>query len=222
MHTEVHSSLLDLWENVQRIEDESLSEIVYEVDRVKYVLVLLVRIVELSRDCFILLNEHRIASVPIIQRSALETFLDMKCMIKDEAYEVVMQNEYNNYMAGLSATLEDGEEKKYLERVKETKKINIQGKFRKADELPLYKNFYKSLTRHAHGNLDRVVVDHTKNGNIIFNLEPSPERFLLTLNQVIALKAEALKECLSFLENKDEYVSELSTIINKLEALDDA
>ena len=160
--------------------------------------------------------------MPIIQRSAVETFLDMKCMIKDKDYEQNMQNEYNYYMAGLSATLNDGEEEKYLKRIKEAKKIKIQGKFKKAGETPLYKNFYIPLSRHAHGNLDRVVVDHTKNGNIIFNLEPTEERLLLTLNQVVSLKAEALKECLSFIENRKKFVKELSMLLNELNKLDDA
>ena len=63
-------------------------------DQEKLVLVLLVRIVEFSQDCFTLLNANRITSVPIIQRSAVETFLDMKCMIRDKDYEKSMQNEY--------------------------------------------------------------------------------------------------------------------------------
>ena len=222
MHTKKYLRLIECWDDVQEIEDSSLSGVSANTNHEKLVLLLLVRVIVLSQDCFTLLKSNRGSAVPIIQRSAIESFLDMKCMIKDKDYEGVMNNSYNNYMAGLSAALGDGEEQKYRKRIVKGKSINIEGKFRKADELPLYKKFYLHLCRHAHGNLERLVIDHTINGNIVVNLEPEEERLLLMLNQVISLKAEAFKEYLSFSKCREQSFQRVKIVLEKLEAIDNA
>ena len=77
------SGTVDDWIGLLKFRDEKFKSLSHSNLQEKYILALSIRVTELCLDAVILLNNHRMTSVPIVLRSALESYADLQCCIKD-------------------------------------------------------------------------------------------------------------------------------------------
>ena len=166
----------------------------------KYVALLTIRVVELCQDSLELLCRKNAASTPIILRSALETYIDLLCLIKDPTYIDDMNKSFDFYKAKLAG-----------DKVNWKELPNIYEKFKIAGEQELYNGFYAYLCRSSHGNLEMLAHFHSKNGELISGMEHEPATIRQFVNQTMTVSTSALIECISFI-NSNTNVDDLRSV----------
>lgn len=188
------------WSSLNQLRLEAFKNILYKNLQEKYVALLMTRVTELCHDAFELIQLNRIASVPIIMRSALESYVDLMCLIRNPGHIEEMNQSFDNYISKIS-----GKSPKKNE-------LKIWGKFKLAGESESYNNFYAFLCRSAHGNIETLVRDHAIGDAISIGHSSSAESLMLYLNQTIALASTSLIEGLSFLGFKEDQLSGIKEI----------
>lgn len=184
----------DCWEELNRIRFKVFSSASHETQQQKYILLLAVRITELCQDSCELIRKNRPASVPIIMRSALESYIDLRCII-DDANHISKMNESFKH---------------FKEQVKP--KDKVFDKFKSAGEVSTYNGFYSFLCRSSHGNIESLVRDHTIDGVISIGHNPPAQQIQQYTNQIIALAASAMIDALSFVDFPQDLIFEIQKI----------
>lgn len=114
-----------------------------------YLISLYYRIIELTHSCTILMREKIISGVPIILRTMLETFADLKNLSADENYINFMQASYLEEWLRLFKEAKDGDNP-YLRKISQIGNLNqIYTELKKLKEnhytpLSHYKRFEKA------------------------------------------------------------------------------
>jgi hypothetical protein len=186
----------DSWKKLNHLRVKALSSVTHETQQQKYALLLAVRITELCQDSCELIKNNRLSSVPIIMRSALESYIDLKCIINDASHIKQMNESFDNF------------------KNKITTKGKISQKFKSAGEEETYTGLYRYLCRSAHGNIESLVRDHTIDGTISIGQNPPPQLARQYINQTIALAATAMIEALSSVDHPKDLMLEFQKIQN--------
>lgn len=184
-----------VWSSLNQFRIEAYKTIYHKTLQEKYVALLMTRVTELCHDASELIVLNRISSVPIIMRSAVESYIDLMCIIVDANHIAEMNRSFDHYLSKIS-----GKSSKKNE-------LKIWEKFKLAGESEIYNNLYAYLCRSAHGNIETLVRDHTTEDKISIGHSPNKEYLVLYLNQIIALASTSLIEGLSFLGFKEEQLS---------------
>ena len=185
---------------ISRLQFEAFSEIKHHDLQQKYVLLLATRVTELCSDAYELCTRDRVASVPIIMRSALESYIDLMCTILSSDHVEEMNKSFEIYKA-----------KRAGEKVKDNN-LKIWEKFNLAREKDLYSGFYTYLCRSAHGNLETLLRDHTVGNAISLGHRPDLSMVSLYRNQIIGLATTALVEALAFVKFEGTQLKQLKLI----------
>lgn len=191
---------MDKWLSISRLQFEAFSEIEHYDLQQKYVLLLATRVTELCSDAYELCTRGRVASVPIIMRSALESYIDLMCTTKSSAHVEEMNKSFKIYQAKMAG-----------EKVKGGN-LKIWRKFELAGEQNLYSGFYAYLCRSAHGNLETLVRDHTVGDAISLGHSPDSSMVSLYRNQIIGIATTALVEALEFVKFEGSQLKQLKVI----------
>lgn len=139
-----------------------------------YLVSLYCRIIELSHSCTILMREKIISGVPIILRTILETFADLKNLSADESYINFMQASYlkewlrifkeakdsDNPYLGKISQIENlkqvyAEHETKLQKLKKKRYAPLRHdkRFNKAGMANEYRSVYNFLCSHSHSNI---------------------------------------------------------------------
>ncbi|MFY8272749.1 DUF5677 domain-containing protein [Pseudoalteromonas sp. SSDWG2] len=178
------------WKELNQLRYDAFSTIFHESLQEKYVALLMTRVTELCHDAIELIEHNRYASVPIIMRSALESYVDLMCLIKDPEYIKEMNKSFEIYNLKVNGQKHS---KKELKKIWE--------KFSLAEESVTYNGLYADLCRSAHGNIETLIRDHSIEEKISIGHKLSLSSEKLYLNQIITLAATSLVEGLQFLKH---------------------
>ncbi len=159
------------------------------------------RVTELSQDTLLLLKENRIASAPIILRSALESYVDLMCVINEVNYIDEMNKSFDFYK-----TKTTGKKVNFREL------MSISKKFELAGEVDIYNGFYSHLCRNSHGNLEMLINFHSVGEQISIGHNPKEDEVKTLENQTIALSATALISGLKFFGGFESQIVQLEHI----------
>jgi hypothetical protein len=190
-----------IWEDLNTIRLESFSNIFHESKQEKYVALLMTRVSELCQDSLLLLKEKRVASAPIVIRSALESYVDLMCVINEVSYIDEMNKSFDFHKTKVKG-----------ERVKFRELMSISKKFEIAGEVDTYSGFYAHLCRSSHGNLEMLINFHSVGELISIGHTPNPNKIKMLENQSVALAATALIEGLKFLGQFEKLTDKLDHI----------
>ncbi len=168
---------------IERLIDQSSSLSFDKTNRQHLLLVCLyMRIIELGFSCAILIKNRIISGVPILLRSTIEAFADLKSLSKDESYADVMAASYaeewrrlygnaiegnNPYLGKISemANLRqmNEENKKKLDDLKKKGCVALthRKRFEKAGMAEEYFSIYNDLCSHSHSNIRSLLDRHT-------------------------------------------------------------
>lgn len=189
-----------IWMEINASRDEAFGCIKHETLQQKYVLLLTTRVTELCNDAAELINLERIASVPILLRSALESHIDLIGTINSTNYINEMNLSFDTYKVKPSGQKPEG------------RPMKIWDKFKLANESLTYNSFYSYLCRSAHGNIETLIRDHSVQGNISIGHSPSQSDVNLLMNQAIALSVTSLIKTLQFFSFTEDQLANLVTI----------
>lgn len=158
------------WKNLEKLRFDAFKTITFETIQQKYILLLATRVTELCRDAIELIVERRICSVPIILRSALESYIDMKCIIESECYIIEMNKSFEFY-----ASKKQG---------KKTKNdlMRVFKKFQLAGQSELYEGLYADLCLSSHGSIAIAASDHTSGPDVSIGHDPNQEFLHIYVN----------------------------------------
>lgn len=159
------------------------------------------RVSELCQDCLLLLKSNRVASAPIVLRSALESYIDLMCVINDIDYIDEMNKSFDFHKAKIKG-----------KKVNTRELMSIFKKFELADEVETYNGFYAHLCRSSHGNLEMLVNFHAVGERISIGHTPNSDEIKMLENQSVAIAATALIEGLKFLGKFDSQIRKLEHI----------
>ncbi|MGR2993201.1 DUF5677 domain-containing protein [Vibrio vulnificus] len=188
----------DKWDKLRAIQIKVFQQVMHENIQQKYVLLLATRVMELSQDAYFLCCVNRVSSVPVLMRSALESYVDLQCVKNDEGYVQEMNQSVQCYMDELQGG-------KYV------RNPSVWGRFKKAGEKHRYR-FYTSLCRSTHGNLESLIRDHTINGEVSLGHEHCADDIRLYKNQLVEISVSALIAAFAFIGFKGPLLNELQTI----------
>ncbi len=206
---------------------------------------LYMRIIELSYSCAILMKNRIVSGVPILLRTAIETFADFRSLSKDGNYANVMQASYakewlrlygeaiegnNPYlgkiseMVNLKQTYE--ESKTELEELKKKGYLALthRERFGKAGMTSEYLSIYNNLCSHSHSNIRSLLDRHTHiEGNdfkIMFFKEPEKHEIDLYSIDLCDRVIEASLTTHSFFDSG--LLSKIETVHKEWESLKEA
>jgi len=168
------------WNELDKLRYSALSQVTHETLSEKYVLLLATRVTELCQDAYNLASSGRVASAPIILRSALESYIDLVCVTKDEAHIDEMNRSFEKFKDE-----QEGRENKI--RLK-----TIWRKFKIAGEKDAYNGLYAHLCRSSHGNIDSLVRDHADGENISVGHRPDEAEIEMLCKQSLLLSCHTL------------------------------
>lgn len=190
---------LCVWSEIEALKEDAFSSICHESVQEKYVALLLVRITDICGDCMAIIAANKSFSVPILLRSALESYIDLMCLISDPGHIEQMNSSFNGWMAKKFKDSDPLRSKIFNKKVTR-KDMKIWEKFEMVHEEATYKGFYSHLCRNSHGNIEILVSEHAVNGMITVSGNPDLEKIKLLKNQTIGIVSKAMKEGLSFLK----------------------
>ncbi|MDK9774877.1 DUF5677 domain-containing protein [Vibrio makurazakiensis] len=207
------SNKVDDWVGLLQFRDEKFASLVHDNLQEKYIIALAIRVTELCLDAVVLLNNHRISSVPIVLRSALETFADLQCCIKDKSHPEAMTKAQYQRLYELQKHIESDKAEEYK---KLGKKLSVWDRFKKADLVELYNGYYSILSMYAHGNVGALIESNSKDSQVLLGSAYDDEKLLQFFEQAINLAALSIRDSLEFLGVDKATLEYPQKIIDKL------
>ena len=207
------SNKVDDWVGLLQFRDEKFASLVHDNLQEKYIIALAIRVTELCLDAVVLLKNHRISSVPIVLRSALETFADLQCCIKDKSHPEAMTKAQYQRLYELQKHIESDKAEEYK---KLGKKLSVWDRFKKADLVELYNGYYSILSMYAHGNVGALIESNSKGSQVLLGSAYDDEKLLQFFEQAINLAALSIRDSLEFLGVDKATLEYPQKIIDKL------
>ena len=208
-------STVDNWVTLLKLRESEFDGLEYNTIQEKYILLLATRISELCLDAVLLLNQKRISSVPVILRTALESYADLLSCIKDPLH-------YEEMTKSLYWQLHEVSKNFDLEKSSHYKSMGkyspVNKRFKKAELSELFNGYYKALSLHCHGNLSALIEFHSTDNAAYLGTMADDEKIIMYFEQATNLFALCLKDTLSFLgksEHAVEYAQKIKDQINK-------
>lgn len=207
------SDRVDDWVGLLKFRDEKFKPLSHSNLQEKYILALGVRVTELCLDAVTLLNNCRTSAVPVVLRSALESYVDLKCCVNDISHPEAMTKAqywrfYEFYKNVGSASAEV-----YKKR---GKKLSVWERFKKSELVELYNGYYSVLSMHSHGNVGALVESGSKNEMVSLGSVYDAEKSLQYFDQALVLVALAIEDVLVFYNFDSESINYPRKIIDKI------
>lgn len=182
-----------------------------------YAVGLYASLTELSGSCVALARAKAFVGVPILARTCLEAFIDLKNLLADDAYtnhlEVKRGREWirildeaqggvNAYVAGIANDPEFAANRKQYEAALAVaanaggKDLTARDRFDRAGHIQEYRTLYNFLSAEAHNNgraLLRRHVDTSKNPPQLVLYDPEPSFVIPSLSTVASMLLEATR-----------------------------
>jgi uncharacterized protein DUF5677 len=196
-------------------------------------------ILELTESCIVLIENNVTIAVPIIIRSILECYLDLKNMTGDINYGYHLRMNFLHESTRFSSSnknllMENSDFKRthdlQCQEYKELEKngysrIKVYKKFELADMLHEYNSFYNRLCADSHGDFsalsERHLSNDEKNKMIIFNKKTDQDSlafYIIKLSEYLIKSTFLIHRELgsSALSNVELYFNELENYMDKV------
>ncbi|HEY6020948.1 MAG TPA: DUF5677 domain-containing protein [Candidatus Paceibacterota bacterium] len=183
-------------------------------------------ILEIAHGCIVLLKEEQVTALPILLRSLLEAYADLRANVEDSEYYKNMyaaflkeklrlvkkagKNQQNPYLVGLAQSLDIDTEKLHLEAEMEKYKKENRGplesreRFEKGKLGYEFQSMYWLLCLHGHNNLsaleDRHIEKQDGEYNVILFKEEDSEDLVRYLDTLIATLIDSTERLHKLLE----------------------
>ncbi|MEZ9233982.1 DUF5677 domain-containing protein [Shewanella sp. 10N.286.52.A9] len=203
---------VDDWVGLLKFRNEKFKSIKHNNLQEKYILALSIRVSELCLDAVILLNNRRISSVPVILRSALESYVDLQCCIRDVNHPSFMTKAQHWRLYELHKHINSGAAEEYK---KLGKKLSVWERFKKAELVELYNAYYSYLSMHSHGNVG-ALAENSDGEKVILGSAYDDEKSLQYFDQAINLVALSIKDVLVFYHFDSDSIEYPAKIIDKI------
>jgi len=206
------SGTVDDWVGLLKFRDEKFMSLSHSNLQEKYILALSLRVSELCLDAVILLNNRRMTSVPVVLRSALESYADLQCCIIDASHPDAMTKAqyWRLYELHKHINSDTAEEHKKL-----GKKLSVWDRFKKSELVELYNGYYSALSMHSHGNVG-ALVENAVGEQILLGSAYDDEKSLQYFDQAINLVALSIRDALVFYRFDSSSLDYPNNIIDKI------
>lgn len=220
-------SYFDQWDEFVILRDAQINETKFRTEQDKFVLALFARINTISNDIVTLAKLKQFSSSRILMRSAIETFVDLKCLVDDSEYLEYMKNaelaseiKYRNHFSlNNKYYSEEYGEKKMLDQLKaafdSSKNLNAFQRFEKAGEIDAYRTVYNNLCLFSHGNISAMASDNFENGHIVLNRIPEDTTLKFIMSGTIKLAIGATLETLAYFKNEEAILKPFEDFLGK-------
>ena len=206
-------STVEDWVSLLKLRKSELDGLEYSTLQEKYILLLATRISELCLDAVLLLNQNRTSSVPVILRTALESYADLSSCIKDPDH----CDEMTKLLYWQLHEVVKGVDKKRSEHYKSIGKfLSVNKRFSKAGLSELFNGYYKALSLHCHGNLSSLIEFHSKDNNAYLGTIADADKTILFFDQATSLLALCLRDTWQFFKVSENGIKQAQRIIDKI------
>ncbi|CAH7402554.1 conserved hypothetical protein [Vibrio chagasii] len=204
---------VEMWTELQKLREDRLNGISYCNSQQKYVLFLASRITELCLDVAVLLESGRIASAPIIIRTALESYADLASCIKDATYpEKITKSLYWQLFE-----ISKGTDSKKVEYYKtKGKYLPVNKRFNAAGLGEIFNGYYKVLSLHSHGNLSSLIEFHSEDSAVILGTVSDDQRVVVYFEHVVNLYALVLKDTFTYFGLDQDSIKKVESVLEQL------
>jgi len=217
-----------VWREFTEFRNKQSKLISFTDQRSKFILSYWARINALCDEIFVLINNDCFVSPQILMRSVLESFVELRCLINDEAYvEKVFSAQSNSEYLHLKDYSEanpfyKGTEPISSEELKELKvnqNLTIKAKFKKAGCEELYSTIYNHLCRLTHGNISALASKNFEKDKVVISkkIKNSELRFILSSTINVAVSSTEL--LFTFYKVDEKNIEMCSEFIQKVKVL---
>ena len=206
------SGSVDDWVGLLKFRDEKFKSLSHSNLQEKYILALSIRVTELCLDAVILLNNRRMSSVPIVLRSALESYADLQCCIRDVKHPDAMTKAQYWRLYELHKHVKSDTAEEYKKR---GKKLSVWERFKKSELVELYNGYYSVLSMYSHGNVG-ALVESSDGEQVLLGSTYDDEKSLQYFDQAINLVALSIKDTLVFYNFDSASLEYPTKIIDKI------
>ena len=230
MVDDMTDEFLKVWFDYLSRRNAYIDKLKFTDQQTKFILVLWARINSLCDETITLVRNQCFVSPQILMRSALESFVDLRCLIADKDYIIQIiaaeaDSDYklhtnhstsNPYYKGLEPiTAED------LNSLKNAKSecLNIFDKFKKADCEDWYRTIYNNLCRYTHGNITALASKNFENDRVVIQPNIKKSDLLFVLSSTINLEISATHAVLEFFDTSADELSKFIDLINEVKVL---
>ena len=201
------------WVSLLKLRESEFDGLEYSTIQEKYVLLLATRISELCLDAVLLLNQNRISSVPVILRTALESYADLKLIIEDSSYYEEMRKLLYWQLHEVSKGI-DAEKSEHYKSI--GKYLSVNRRFSKAGLSDLFNGYYKALSLHCHGNLSALIEFHSEDNNVYLGTVAEDGKSVVFFDQATNLLALCLRDTWKFFKKSDHAIQHAQKIIDQI------
>ncbi len=204
----MNEEFMNVWGEYVAFRNPKLEDLNFYDQRSKFVLALYARINSLCEETLILVSNGCYVSPQILMRSTLESYVDLRCLIKDENYincifaaEADSEHKHlshysseNPYYRGSQPVSSSKLEELKVEK---SKGLNIYERFEKAECGDLYRTVYNNLCRYTHGNISALASMNFENDKVVISRKIRNADLLFILSSTINI---ALSSSIDVLE----------------------
>jgi hypothetical protein len=222
-----------IWDEFISERNQLFSNSKFENNNEKFIWALFSRINSLSDEIIFLARNSRFTSSQILMRSALETYIDLKCLVDDDTFiDVLMQAERkseitylknfdhsNRYYGSISKDSVENKLSELNSSNDKSKNFNIYDKFNKANELEAYKTVYNHLCRFSHGNLTALASKNFEDDKIKLNTSITDSELIFILSSSINLAIASSIEVSSKLGLREDHIKLFQNFLNEVNAV---
>lgn len=203
------------WLELLKIRENTFSKLKYQNQDEQCIILLAVRVTELCIDAIRLLEEDRSASCPIILRSAIESYINLKNILQDARHINTMQQSFNFEMSRVFKSIDPSAAAHYA-KLGNKKGPTLSQLFNNVGKSEIYEMLYAILCLHSHGNLGALVPSHCINGKILLGTEMESEFIALNTGIIVSLFAFTLKDALIKFNSDQKTIQSIDAIIEKV------
>lgn len=229
----MQSHYFKIWDEFTSERNKLLSNSKFENNNEKFIWVLFARINSLSDEIIFLARNSHFTSSQILMRSALETYIDLKCLVDDDTFiDVLMQAERkteitylknfdhcNKYYASQSKDSVENKLKELNGSNDKSKNLNIYEKFSKANELEAYRTVYNHLCRFSHGNVTALASKNFEDDQVKLKRSVSDSEIIFILSSSINLAIASSIEISSKFELGEKHIDLFQNFLNEVNAV---
>lgn len=227
----MRENFLNNWRSYVKIRNQAIKGIRFTDRREQLICGLFSRVDGLSQETISMLKGGASLGCSSLMRSALESYIDLKCMKKEEKYiyqfeALHVDNQIKYYKAYSEENIyfhdisrEEAERKiqelrglksDLLEGGKNTMKL--KSRFEMAEESHAYDTIYHKLSDLAHSSI-LAIANQFDGTNQVLNMKPKPSQTNFYYSITINLCCATLIETLEALEHRKYLVGELQNVM---------
>jgi hypothetical protein len=206
-------STVENWVSLLKLKESEFDGLEYSTLQEKYIFLLAARISELCLDAVLLLNQKRISSVPVILRTAMESYADLSSCIEDSNYCEEMTKSLYWQLHEVSKGV-DTERSEYYKSI--GKFLPVSKRFSKAGLSELFNGYYKVLSLHSHGNLLPLIEFHSEDSNVYLGTIAVDDKTILFFEHATNLLALCLSDTWRFFKVSEHGIQQAQRIISQI------